>query len=58
MGDIVETYKREKCSKCGNRNKKIEEEKCDVRVFRLNDYKYCKCCNMTDKKKEIKEQII
>ncbi len=58
MEDIKEKYKETKCLECANKKSKIEEDKCDIRTYQYNDYQYCKCCNMTNDKKEIKQKII
>lgn len=58
MQEIIEKYKKDKCSRCINRNKKLEEDKCEIKIFQYNDYRYCKCCNMSDDRKEIKEKVI
>jgi hypothetical protein len=57
MEGIKEKYKVIKCSKCSNRDAKIESDKCDIRTYHDHEYRYCRCCNMTSDDKEIKEKI-
>jgi len=56
--DLKEEYKKEKCLICKNKNKKIEEDLCEIKQFSDNQYIYCKCCNMTEKNNELKRKIM
>ncbi len=56
--DLIKKYKDEKCSKCNNRQRKLEEDLCDIKQFQYNGYVYCKCCNMTGVDKEIKQKVM
>lgn len=58
MQEIIREYVDTKCVNCQNKRTKVEAEKCDIRIFQYNDYRYCKCCNQTSPKKEIKKKII
>ncbi len=58
MQELINRYKKDKCSRCTNKNNKAEEDKCQIKTFQYDNYRYCKCCNMSDEKKEIKQKII
>ncbi len=58
MKEMINEYIKDKCMRCKNQNSKIEEDKCNIKIFQYGDYKYCKCCNMSDANQEIKKKII
>lgn len=54
---IRKKFKEEKCNRCRNKNELPEKDKCNIKVFQMNNYLYCKCENCTDIPQEIRMEL-